>query len=59
MTVYYSHKHEVFSRSPPCEAPVAAQQREKSCLIRLVEKLHSADNPTEIAHGFPVPKVEK
>lgn len=27
-------------------------------VIRLVEKLHSADNPTEIAHGFPVPKVE-
>lgn len=27
-------------------------------IIRLVEKLHSADNPTEIAHGFPVPKVE-
>lgn len=27
-------------------------------VIRLVGKLHSADNPTEIAHGFPVPEVE-
>lgn len=26
--------------------------------IRPVEKLHSADNPTEITDGFPVPGVE-
>lgn len=49
-------EHEVFSESPPCEA--LAHQLEKSVVIRLVEKLHSADNPTEIAHGFPVPNVE-
>lgn len=23
-----------------------------------MEELHSADNPAEIAHGFPVPEVE-
>lgn len=44
--------------SPPHEVLSAAHRLEKSVVIRLVEKLHSADNPTEIAHGFPVPKVE-
>lgn len=48
----------VFGSSPPCEVSLAAHRLEKSVVIRLVEKLHSADNPTEIAHGFPVPKVE-
>lgn len=31
---------------------------EKAGVIRLVEKLHSADNPTAIAHGFPAPEME-
>lgn len=43
---------------PPHEVQLAAHRLEKSVVIRLVEKLHSADNPTEIAHGFPVPEVE-
>lgn len=43
---------------PPHEVQLAAHPLEKSVVIRLVEKLHSADNPTEIAHGFPVPEVE-
>lgn len=43
---------------PPHEVQLAAHRPEKSAVIRLVEKLHSADNPTEIAHGFPVPEVE-
>lgn len=43
---------------PPHEVHLAAHRLEKTVVIRLVEKLHSADNPTEIAHGFPVPKVE-
>ena len=46
-------KHRVFFWEP-----TAAHWLEKSLVIGLVEKLHSADNPTEIAHGFPVPKVE-
>lgn len=37
---------------------LATHRLEKSVVIRPVERLHSADNPTEIAHGFPVPKVE-
>lgn len=49
-------RHKVFS--PPHEVQLAAHRLEKSVVIRLVEKLHSADNPTEIAHGFPVPEVE-
>lgn len=48
----------MFTGSPPHEAPLAAHRPQKSVVIRLVEKLHSADNPAEIAHGFPVPKVE-
>lgn len=43
---------------PPHEVQLATHRPEKSVVIRLVEKLHSADNPTEIAHGFPVPEVE-
>lgn len=43
--------------SPLHELPLAAHRLQKM-VIRLVEKLHTADNPTEIAHGFPVPKVE-
>lgn len=48
----------MFTRSPPHEVPLAAHRLEKSVVIGLVGKLHSADNPAEIAHGFPVPKVE-
>lgn len=33
----------------------AALRQEKKVVIRLVEELRSPDNPTEIAHGFPVP----
>lgn len=47
-----------FPGSPPHELLLAGHRLEKSTVIRLAEKLHSADNPTEIAHGFPVPKVE-
>lgn len=45
---------------PPREAQLAAHPLEKRVVlvIRLVEKLHSADNPREIAHGFPVSEVE-
>ena len=51
-------KHKVFAASPPHEVPMGAHRLETSLVIRFVEKLHSADNPTEIAHGFPVPEVE-
>lgn len=51
-------KHKVFWGSPPGEAPLAAHRLEGSVVIRSVEELLSADNPAEIAHGFPVPKVE-
>lgn len=43
---------------PPHEVQLAAHRLEKSVVIRSMEKLHSADNPTEITHGFPVPEVE-
>lgn len=46
-------KHRVFSGSPPRHI-----DKSKAWFIRLVEKLHTADNPAEIAHGFPVPNVE-
>ena len=37
---------------------MAAHLLENIVVIRLVEKLYSVYNPTEIAHGFPVPIVE-
>lgn len=51
-------KHKVLSWKPTPWAAVGSTSTTESTVIRLVEKLHSADNPTEIAHGFPVRKVE-
>lgn len=51
-------QHKVLGGSPPCEVPLAVHWLERRAVIRLMEELHSADNPAEIAHGFPVPEVE-
>lgn len=44
--------------SPPRELLLAAHWPQKNVLIGPEERLFSVDNPTEIAHGFPVAKVE-
>lgn len=57
--LYLAHiwKARCSTGAQPITEQLAAHRLEKSSFVRLRVELLSADNPTEIAHGFPVPEV--